>query len=263
MPLNKKTGKSDRHTLTPGDLFKYRVGLLKNKKGKQRALEQQEKPEASGSGASPSTMLNALTLGSGSSYPNSAAASQSPLSATAPQSAAPSPATEAPAPTAFNPPAAASQSAAPSPATAAYSPPAFDPLAPATATQAPAISAATNLPAATAADPPVPATAADPSIAAAADPTLALAPILLQHFVPPERRYAPFIVVPPRQSTSSQQPSHADLLRRARERDLELSNQLSSVVMSLGEWGREIEEWKHKAEELKRQVDARLQGGGL
>lgn len=154
MPLNKKTGRSDRHTLTPGDLFKYRVGLLKNKKGKQRALEQQEKPEASGSGASPSTMLNALTLGSGSSYPNSAAASQSPLSATAPQSAAPSPATEAPAPTAFNPPAAASQSAAPSPATAAYSPPAFDPLAPATATQAPAISAATNLPAATAADPP-------------------------------------------------------------------------------------------------------------
>lgn len=244
MPQNDETGRSDRHYMTPAAMLKYRINLVKTKARKQRARKQ-KKLEASGSGASPSEMLSALTLlGSGSSRPHSAAASQSPLSATSFQLEYPSPANEAHSPEASQP--------------AALNTP-----APATATPAPAISAAFIAP--TAADLPVPAPAADPPVPApAADPTPTTNPILLEHIVPAERRFAPFIALPPRPSasSSSQPVSRADLLERAHRRDLETSNTLSRVIMSLEEWGRNIDEWRLQAEELKRQVDARLQGGG-
>src|ERR1700744_514442 len=97
MPVNKKTGKTDRRLLTAAEIFRFRVSQLERKK---QQTPGHKKPEKSSSKTSPSTMLSALALESGSSH-SPPAASDSPAAATASDSPAPpAPAAEGfPAPT--------------------------------------------------------------------------------------------------------------------------------------------------------------------
>jgi hypothetical protein len=249
MPVNRKTGKTDRRILNAEEIFQFRLKQLEDPKGKQPMRGRRARRAVS------EMSIHHLTPEAGSPLTNSpAVTSQYLASASASPSGSPAPVTVADAP---SPSAAIEPPTSPSPVSVS-----------ALVTGAQASAAPTDPSTLTlhVSDPLSPALAAELYTAGVAGSSRRAAPSLIHPIITPQQRHTTLVLLPPRRRSSRLRPSDAETSQAGASTDGDLESRVQTLERKMDvmeRWKLDYEEWKEEDTRWKRRVEERLQGADM